>query len=197
MTQTKQIRGDTDLKLTGDVNASLLKGAPLGGVSYNLTVTDAAQADGTFGVATVSPPSGGAVPVDFGAIPIGSALTIGVPDGTIECVLVAYSPATREAKLSLRGPLTPHDYPISWQTNEGAAAKPPTDRADWVRIIRATTPHDGVRVVLTTVDRGHWRVSVADETPVTVGSGPVDLVPINHRAAVTEALRDAGKPVRD
>jgi hypothetical protein len=85
---------------------------------------------------------------------------------------------------------------ISWQTNEGSAAEPPHDRAEWVEIIRSVTPHKGVRVVLTTDDRGHWRVSTAEEFRVNTGSGPWPIDPIDHRAAVTEALRKAGKPVR-
>ena len=91
----------------------------------------------------------------------------------------------------------PEDDLIFWQTNEIAAAEPPADRADWVRIIWETTRHKGVRVVLTTDGRGAWRVSTAEELPVSVGSGPVDIRPIDHRAAVAEALRKAGKPIRD
>ena len=86
---------------------------------------------------------------------------------------------------------------IIWQDNEGFAAEPPPDRADWVRIIRQATPHHGVRVVLTTDGQSRWRVSVAEEFPVTVGPGPVAITPIDHRAAVAETLRNAGKPIRD
>jgi hypothetical protein len=32
---------------------------------------------------------------------------------------------------------------------------------------------------------------------VTVGAGPVDITPIEHRATVTAALRAAGKPILD
>ena len=91
----------------------------------------------------------------------------------------------------------PEDDLIFWQTNEIAAAEPPADRADCVRIIRENTPHKGVRVVLTTDGRGAWRVSTAEELPVTVGSGPVDITPIEHRVAVADALRRAGKPIGD
>jgi hypothetical protein len=90
----------------------------------------------------------------------------------------------------------PDDTLIFWQTNECTAATPPADRADWVRIIRKTTPHKGVRVVLTTDGQGRWWVSVAEETPVGTG-GYVPIEPIDHRAAVADALRKAGKPIRD
>jgi hypothetical protein len=91
----------------------------------------------------------------------------------------------------------PDDNLIFWQTNESASAEPPPDRAEWVEIIRATTPHTGVRVVLVAVGNGYWRVPVAQELPVTVGEGPIDIEPIEHKASVTAALRAAGKPVRD
>jgi hypothetical protein len=66
----------------------------------------------------------------------------------------------------------PDDTLMFWQTNEGHPAAPPADGADWVRVITVTTPHKGVRVVLTTDDRGRWRVSVAEELRVNVGPGP-------------------------
>jgi hypothetical protein len=91
----------------------------------------------------------------------------------------------------------PEDNLISWRTNEGWPAEPPSDRGKWVDVIRATTPHRGVRVVLTTDDREHWRVSIAEEFRVNTGSGHWPTDPIDHKAAVTDALRKAGKPVRD
>jgi hypothetical protein len=90
----------------------------------------------------------------------------------------------------------PNDRLVFWQTNEITPAKPPSDRADWVKVIRDTVP-PYVRVVLTTDGQGRWRVSVAEESPIIVGTGPVPPEPIDHRAKVTEALRKAGKPVRD
>lgn len=88
------------------------------------------------------------------------------------------------------------DSLITWQTNEITPADPPHDRDGWVKIIRQTAPR--ARVVLTTDGYGRWRVSVAEETRVdTIGSGPIDTTPIDHRHAVTEALRKAGKPIRD
>jgi hypothetical protein len=90
----------------------------------------------------------------------------------------------------------PDDSLITWQTNEISPAEPPHDRADWVRIIRGTALR--ARVILTTDGHGRWRVSVAEETRAdTIGSGPIDTTPIDHRHAVTEALRKAGKPIRD
>jgi len=89
----------------------------------------------------------------------------------------------------------PQDPLVSWETNETWPADPPDDRADWVRIIRQVAPL--ARVVLTTDDRGNWRVAVAEEAPIHVGSPPPNPMPIDHRVAVTKALRDAGKRVRD
>jgi hypothetical protein len=91
----------------------------------------------------------------------------------------------------------PDDTLIFWQTNERRAAPPPADRADWIRVIRETTPHKGVRVVLTTDDRGRWRVSVAEEMRVNVGPGPWPTEPIDHRPAVADALRKVGRAIRD
>lgn len=87
----------------------------------------------------------------------------------------------------------PADSLISWETNNGGDAEPPADRADWVRIIRDVTPHKGVRVVLTTDGRGAWRVSIAEEFPVRLN----DTRPIDQRVTVAEALRRAGKSIRD
>lgn len=88
------------------------------------------------------------------------------------------------------------DSLITWQTNEITPAAPPHDMEDWVRIIKPTAPR--ARVILTTDGHGRCRVSVAGEIRVdTIGSGPIDTTPIEHRHAVTEALRKAGKPIRD
>jgi hypothetical protein len=88
------------------------------------------------------------------------------------------------------------DKLVFWQTNEITPAEPPPDRAEWIKVIRDTVRHR-VRVVLTTDGRGHWRVSVAEELRVNVGAGPWPTDPIDHQAAVAEALRRAGKPIRD
>ena len=110
VTHTSTIGGNSGLTLEGDCNASLFQGETmLGNLSYKLTVTDEAQADGTFGVATVGPPSGAAHTVDFGAISIGTALTLSIGDGVIDCCFVALDPATHGATLTLQGPLKPHD----------------------------------------------------------------------------------------
>jgi hypothetical protein len=83
-----------------------------------------------------------------------------------------------------------------WQWNDGREAPPPRDGAEWVAIIRQTVPRH-VRVVLTSNEKGAWWISVADEFPVHVGPGPWPICPIDHRVAVRQALRSAGKPVLD
>jgi hypothetical protein len=89
----------------------------------------------------------------------------------------------------------PDDGLVRWQRIDGADATP-SDSGEWVAVIRDAVPAR-VRVVLTTNDEGDWWVSVADEPSVYVGAGPWRDERVDHRAAVTKALRAAGKRILD